>query len=423
MDRRQFPQLPPSLRAWPDAALVFELNEILLRAGATAVGERYQSSEEMRTDLALLQAGKSVKHRRAWRRSFSHAKKAVLAVASLAIASAIIFSLPIWKSGPPAVEWSKNEAANDAFRNGSLFMDTGSGEALPQAAKFFERAIALDPKFARAYAGLANASCWADPGGAEILEKARFMAEKAVALDEKLDDAHRALGWPKAVLERDWSGAEKEYRRALQLNPSSGKNLYGLANILVLQGRTNEAVQLVEKALRMDSLSILSLQNAGWAFSAARQYERAIQKFEEVLEKEPSGLKRMADLLAFALRERGDYLKAIQVEEESALLNRENPDQVKTKYDALREAWRRGGAKAYWQQVLDGNKNDESNPVLLAALYARVGEREKAFHYLNLAFARTPTRLTFAINREPAFDGLRSEPRFAGVLKKLNLGK
>jgi len=142
-----------------------------------------------------------------------------------------------------------------------------------------------------------------------------------------------------------------------------------------------------------------------------------------VIEKEPSKQSNLAGFLTTAYREQGDYLKAIQVEEEAALMRTENPDQVKAKYRTLREAYNSGGGQGYWRQRLLWSRNDENDPVSLAALYARVEENEKAFDYLNLALEKMPAELGFQINLEPGFDSLRSDRRFAEVLKRLGLGK
>src|SRR5437870_5359387 len=137
----------------------------------------------MHADLALLQRGKSVKRKRAWERALGHAKKAALAISALAIASAILFSLPVGKSRSPTIEWSKNEEANEAYLNGIITFHTDSAGAFAQAAKYFERAIELDPNFAAAYARLAKSYIWMDPSGRQMLEKARSAAEKALALN------------------------------------------------------------------------------------------------------------------------------------------------------------------------------------------------------------------------------------------------
>lgn len=422
-DRRLYPELPADLRESAECGAMVEFNEILLKACAKNPARRYRSAAEMGDDLALLHAGKSVKRRHAWKLGFSYAGKVVLAMSVLASAVVVLSTLRVWKLSLSGVQWSKNEAANEAYRNGLLAFRAGSGNALSQSAKHFERAIELDAKFADAYARLAQAYSWQGPGDLKMLKQARSMAEKALALDDKLDEAHREIGWCKALLDHDWAGAEREYKLAIHLNPSSEANLYGYATFLVVAGRTREAVRLVEKAIRLDPRSILYLQNAGWVFSAAREYDRAIQEFEEMIEQEPSSRVRVAGLLATAYREQGDYLKAIQLEEEAALLKGENADQVKTRFDTFRDAYRRGRQKAYWEQELEWSQNDETNPERLAALYARVGNPHKAFYYLNLAYERTPTQLTFQINRDPSLDSLRAQRPFADVLKKLGLGR
>jgi len=164
-------------------------------------------------------------------------------------------------------------------------------------------------------------------------------------------------------------------------------------------------------------------QNAGWVFLAARQYDRAIQKFEEVISKEPSSWLRLAHFLVTAYREKGDYSKAIQVEEKAASLEGEDLDQVKAKYKDLREAYGRDGPIGYWRQQLEWSKNDENNPMGLALLYARVGDKDEAFRYLNLAFERTPIELAGAINENAGFDSLRRDGRFQEMLNRLGLGK
>jgi len=142
-----------------------------------------------------------------------------------------------------------------------------------------------------------------------------------------------------------------------------------------------------------------------------------------VIDKEPSNESNLSGFLTTAYREKGNYLRAIEIEEKAALLRGENPDQVKTKYAALREAYNLGGPQGYWHQLLESSNEDESNPVELAALHARVGNKDKAFDYLKLAFERIPTGLVMEINMNPAFENLRSDGRFAEVLKKLRLGK
>lgn len=421
MDRRRFAELPQDLRSWADRKEIVEFNEILLKACAKDAARRYRSAEEMRDELALLQSGKSVKRLRAWEQRSSYARNAALGISLLTLVAATLLTSALWKSSPPRVEWSKNEAANEAYRKGLRALHSGSYSGASEAVKCFKTAIELEPKFAEAYAKLAHAYVWEGPDDPPRLTQARAMAEKALSLNRKLDAAHRELGWTKALLEHDWAGAEKEYRRAVSIDPISEDNLYGYANLMVIEGQTARAVELANKALRRDSRSIIYLQNAGWIFSAAHQYDRAIEKFDEVIKLEPTSRMRVAGLLAAAWRAKDDYLKAIQIEEEAALLKGEDTGQVKAKADALRGAYLRGGPKEYWEQHLELSMSGASDPILLAGLYARVGDKTNAFHYLNIACEEKPAQLTFRINREPNFDSLRKDRQFADVLKKMGL--
>ena len=208
------------------------------------------------------------------------------------------------------------------------------------------------------------------------------------------------------------------------MNPKSEDNLYAYASFLSIVGRTNEAIQQVWNALQLDSRSLVWMQNAAFVFLAARQYDRAIRILEDLVEQQPTRRPYLTvRFLAPAYRGKGDYLKAIDLEEEIDPLNAEKPKEVEAYYGSLRKAYDQGGQSAYWKQLLNLKKNVESNPVRLAVLYARVGESEKAFASLNQALQQVPTQLSFVINREPGFDGLRSDQRFVRVLKKLGLAK
>src|SRR6266516_4256860 len=276
-DRQEFPALPADLASRPDHARLLELNAILLEACAADSRERYQSAEKMRADLELLQAGRSVKRREIWRRGLKHGRKAILATAALGVLLAIIYSLPIWNPSPPGIGWSKNQEANEAYFKGIRAFHSNSGDGFVEAANHFQRAIELDQTFARAYGHLAITYGWLHPATRENLEQSRTLAEKAISLDRRLAVAHSALCWTKALLERDWRGAEREAAEALRLDGNSPDVLYGYATFLVIEGRTNEALRHLEKAMRLSFPSVTYVQNAAFILLAARQYGNAIE--------------------------------------------------------------------------------------------------------------------------------------------------
>jgi len=376
----------------------------------------------MRADLELLRRGKSVKCRYTWQRNLSYAKKSALVVTTLGLVAGALFLLPISKWQAPTTESSRNPEADEAYRKGYLAFHQNSGDSLPEAVKYFERAVELDPKFVAAWAALAGAYNWSGPDDPQFLEKSRMAAQKVFSLDKRLARTRNIFGWSKALLEHDWKGAEKGFLEATRLNPNSENALYSYASFLVITGRTNDAVRQVEKARQLDSHSVLFAQNAAFVFLASRQFDRAISTIENVIEREPSTRARLTEqFLLGAYREKGDYLTAIQLEKELALLAGEKGNELSVRCDSLRNAYTLGGEPKYWEQLLAWNKDNESDPVTLAALYARVGNGDEAIHYLNLALEKTPTQLTFRINREPAFDRLRNDNRFVAVLGKLGL--
>ncbi len=196
-----------------------------------------------------------------------------------------------------------------------------------------------------------------------------------------------------------------------------------MLNFRIIQGKTDEALRLARTAFKREPRSLLYLQNAGWIFLATHQYGRAMRKFQTVIDDEKSSLPRVGPLLVSAYRENNDYPRAIQLERKTALAKGEDPAALRAKYDALTETYDHRGKLGYWQQQLDWSKDDTNNPVKLAALYARVRQKDKALEYLRLAYTNTPTQLTFQINREAAFDTLRKEPAFAELLRKLGIPK
>src|SRR5262249_34171325 len=156
---------------------------------------------------------------------------------------------------------------------------------------YFERAIRLDPDYAAAYAGLADA--WGDRGVfggvsfQEVEANSRANALKALQLDEKLSEAHSSLGYVKAFYNWDWAGSEKEYRRALDLDPNSLQGYFGHATLLMCLGRFPEAISQIERAQERDPLSATVQSQFGRVLYRARRYKDAIAHFERALELDP----------------------------------------------------------------------------------------------------------------------------------------
>jgi serine/threonine protein kinase/Flp pilus assembly protein TadD len=424
MDRRRFPELPEALRSWPDRNAIVEFNEILLKACAKDPDRRYQSAVEMRADLDLLRQSESVKRKYAWKLRLSFAKRFTVAISALTVALTIHWFV-VWKPrAATKITWSKSEEANEAYQKGLREFHQNTADMLAQATANFERAVALDPTFARAKASLALAYISMGYRNPQMLARAWPIAEEAVRLDPTLDDAHRAVGVISSLLLRDWTRAEEEYTKAIKLNPRSAENFAEYAYFLSNRGRTEEAVQRINTALRLDSRSYSLVQGAAFVFQAARQPDEVIKRIDEVIARE-SLTSRQATLMTMflvpAYVAKGDYPMAIQLEEKSERLKGKKPDLVNVKYDMLRKAYRENKGPGYWRQQLKFEllENGDKRPVRLAAIHARLGEREAAIDYLRQALLQTPTELVFEMNRDPSFDSLRQDSRFMEIVREL----
>jgi serine/threonine protein kinase len=422
-DRCEFPSLPTDLRTRADAEGLIELNEVLIRACEPEQSQRYKTAEELLRDLELLRTGQSVKQAYARRRQVKHLKVAAVSLTLAGILTGAAY-IPLRHlfAPAPAIKESPIPEANEAFRKGMLAFHQNSGDSMKYAAELFSQAVALDSGFARAYARLALSYFWMGTTDAEMLEKAHALAEKAVALDAECSEAHLALGATTAGYNRDYAAAEKHDRLAISLNPTSDENYYNYAAFLAIMGRNKEALIQAQKAQKLDYGSFLSLQSSAFIYEAVRDHEQVIRLIEELIQREPSSKARLTTrFLIPAYREKGDYSKAIALEEEAALLKGEDAEIARERATTLRKAYEEAGKMGYWKRALAISGNHDATPVQGAILNARAGNTEEAFRLLEIALGRTPAQLRFEIYRNPAFDDLRQTQRFQTIVKRLGM--
>jgi Tfp pilus assembly protein PilF len=377
----------------------------------------------MSADLKVLQSNRSVREKYLWNRRLGYVRKVAVVTGSLLAIVAISYFVGNRTSRPPEVGWSKDEKAISEYQKGIRAFHQNTADGTAQSATNFESAVSLDPTFARAWARLAYTYISMGYRDRENLEKARPFAEKALALAPKLDDAHRVIAVIYSLLLRDWTRAEEEYNAAIKLNPSAAENFAEYAYFLSNRGRTNEAVQQIKKALRLDSRSYATLQGAAFVYQAARQPDEVIAMINEIIPREPSTARQAALTKRFLLPAylaKGDYPMAIELEEKSEVLKGNDPHKMEAKYDVLRKAYAEIKEEGYWLQQLqfEFSENGEKRPVRLAAINARLGNSERAIHYLRRALTATPGDLHFELNRDPSFDSLRADLDFQRVQKE-----
>ncbi|MGB9236429.1 MAG: winged helix-turn-helix domain-containing protein [Terriglobales bacterium] len=314
--------------------------------------------------------------------------------------------------------------AYDLYLKGRFFWNKRTGTGFQQAIEYFQQAIAEDRNCSRAYTGLADS--YALLGGysltpqIDLMPKARAAALKALELDPGLAEAHTSLALITENFDYDWETAEKEYRRAIELNPNYATAHHWYAEYLSLQGRFSEALAESERARELDPLSLIIAADRGVILFYARQYDASIAQFRAVKEMEP-GFTR-AGMVVAPYVEKQQYADALAELKEWVDIRGESE---------WTWAWRafvygRSGQSAQARLALAKVKQfydhgHRSPDAMLWALIG-VGDRDQAFVWFEKAYADHSNALT-SLKVNPGFDGLRSDPRFQNLMRRVHLAQ
>jgi len=317
----------------------------------------------------------------------------------------------------------KSYAAYDLYLQGRYFWNKRTPQGLQQAVECFEQAVAKDPDYARAYAGLADSLALISSYGlgppSEVTPKARAAALKALSLDEELAEAHASLALIAQNYDWDWQSAEKEYRRAVELDPNYATGHHWYAEHLALRGRFDEAFAEMERARQLDPLSLIIQTDNGAILYFSRQYDRAVEQFQSVEKLEP-GFPRV-QILDFAYAQQGRYAEALA---DIDVWRRTNESDWVWAIRAY--VYGRAGQTAEARRALEKLKTiDRRNPedaFIFLPAYIGLSEKEQAFAALDKSLANHSPGLT-ALKVDPIFDPLRGDPRFKAVLRKLGLAE
>jgi TolB-like protein/DNA-binding winged helix-turn-helix (wHTH) protein len=325
---------------------------------------------------------------------------------------------------------SVDPAAYEDFLQGLQASNLRTHAGFERAILAFSRAVTKDPNYAEAYAGLARADMLAPIFGVsttvELLPKAVEAATRAIALNDNLADAHTALAFSKSHLDYDWPTAEREYRRGLALNPGSAQVHFFYSNgYLSPFGRHVEAIAEMKTAAALDPYSPPIQSFLGRTYVWARHYDQALAQYQKANVLDPNfavGHERLAHLYTYL----GRFNDAIGEESTARALSGEDPQVVRSREDALRQAFAANGAQGYWRALLPivvaGPNPPEAydDAYGIAIIYARLGEKEKAIASLESAYDERKIAMS-ETGVEPAFDALRSDPRFHMLLRRIGL--
>jgi len=316
--------------------------------------------------------------------------------------------------------------AHELLLKGNFYFEKWNKAGFEKAAEYFNQSAQKEPQNARAYAGLAIAYA-----GLGIFDPSAYPKEEAAALqalkiDDNLGEAHNALAWAKFTLDWDTVAAEREFRRAIELNPNDARahSWYGI--FLAMLGRIEDSLREVRRTRELDPLSFAKTSLAWRTYYNARDYEQGIQLLQNVAEMDPSFLATYHHLILF-YDQKDELDKAIQVREDIAKFDKGHAKEWTLQSVLLRKAYAASGARGYWNQELEFLKPKKTGTAqdrlccdpIIAVVYMRLGRKEEAMGSLQQAFNNHLPYLIWDLPASPGLDPLRSDPRFADMLARV----
>jgi TolB-like protein/DNA-binding winged helix-turn-helix (wHTH) protein len=311
--------------------------------------------------------------------------------------------------------------AYDLYLKGRFFWNKRTEDGFRQAAKYFQESVVKDQNYARAYAGLADTyalmSSWSFVPQNEYMPKARAAALRALQIDDGLAEAHTSLALIAENYDYDWQTAEKEYRRAIQLDPQYATAHQWYAECLSFQGRFPEALEESERARQLDPLSLIIATDHAAILYFARQYDRAIEQFRAVIAMEPNFPR--AHMLIYPYVEKGMFPEALSVASSwrhgDGTAVWEIEAYIYGRWGKQQEAER---ALAHWKR--ESVDRLEGAPLVVIEAYAATGRKEEALALIEKSY-REHSNLVTMLKVEPALDPLRGDPRFQKSLRRAGL--
>jgi len=316
-----------------------------------------------------------------------------------------------------------NAEAYQSYLKGRYHWNKRTQEGLRKSIEYFTEALEKDPTYAQAYAGMADSyntlARFNFLRPQEAYPKARAAVTKALEVDETLAEAHSSLAVVKMDYEWDLPGAEREFKRAIELNPSypSAHQWYGL--LLMSRGQTEEALAETKRAQQLDPLSLIVDMGLGGLYIYARRFDEAIVYLEKIRELHPEAFQPDSNL-AYVYEIKGMKDEAVA----SYLKSRTLAGDTAERIAALKAAYAVSGWKGYLQKRVDEMKEHARlkryiSPFSVALLYAQMGEKNQALAWLEKTYEERNYRLLF-IKVDARLDSLRSEPQFLDLVRRID---
>lgn len=320
---------------------------------------------------------------------------------------------------------TENAAAYQLYLKGRYYWNKRTPDGIQKAIDSFQQAIVQDPGYALAYAGLAD--CYQVPAHPlpprERMPLAKTAAIKALQLDDTLVEAHTTLARVLFAYDWDWPAAEKEFKRAIELNTRYAPARQWYGGYLSATGRFREADAEKRRSLELEPLSLAINFEVGLAFYFSRNYDQAIDQFQKTMELDANFPPPHA-LLGSAYEQKGMFEEAIAAFQRAITVTPQRGIARAQAIAGLAHTYATSGRKTEARKILAELQTLSEHSYVpatdMALVYAGLGDKDKAFAWLDKAYAEHSFALS-NLKVEPRFDLLRSDPRFADLLRRIGL--
>ena len=320
---------------------------------------------------------------------------------------------------------TENPEAYQAYLKGRYYWNKRTPQGFLKGIEYFERATSIDPDYSVAYSGLADCYTLLNYAGGlkpkEAMPKALAAAKRALQIDDSLPEAHNSLAAVKFWYEWDWVGAEREYRRAIQLDPHYASAYHWYCWFLLAMGRFDEAIEAGNRALEIDPLALPINMAGGKTYFYARQFENSIRQSQKTLEMDP-GFMPALFYLARAYHETGRREEAIEIARKLVDISGGLPS-VTAFLGYMCTGARTEESRRILETLLPVTESDRMyiSAFVIALIYAGLGETDRALEWLEKACEERSLLIVY-LDVDPAFDNLRTEPRFLEMRQRIGLG-
>jgi TolB-like protein/Flp pilus assembly protein TadD len=319
--------------------------------------------------------------------------------------------------------YTRNSEAYRTYLKGRYLWNKWTANGFKMSMMNFERAIEIEPGYAPAYAGLADSynalAFYGHVRPHEAMPRVKAMAKKALELDDSLSEGHLPLAAALLFYDWDWEGAEKEFKRCIELNPgyAMAHQSYGL--FLIAMARFNEALEKLRRAIEIDPLSPLIKTTMGFPYYFAGEYDQAVQHYQATLEEDPNFGLAYASLGDVYLQ-KGMYDEAISEYQKGAAVWGRSISILSSLGFAFAKSGNKSAALEKLAEIEALASQQYVSPLSVAIIHIALDNKDEAFDWLEKSYQEKANKLVF-LGVQPTYNSIRSDPRFVDLMKRIGL--